>query len=300
MKMLRISSCLLIALSASAAWAAEDELVEKVVVRNRLFNVAGHFEAGVDFGFSMLSRLTDHYNLSASGSYNFVDTLAVEVRVAYAISRHTGLADKMALDFASTPGLKNSCNPAIPKSCVDDLSDLWQMGFNAIAGIRWQPVYGKISLMAELPVHFQAYLWAGGGVALLHRESLLICKDRLKNCADYSNATLPDGSNNPAFKAAPSPFFEEDKVGPLVSLALGFRFFVTNRHAVKLEFRDYSWLESRYENVNRTEAQGPPTSECPLGRAVAVSTPTGCNGNLVASPGITNLVQIDLGYTFIF
>ncbi len=272
MKMLRLTGCLLIALSASAAFADDDELVEKVVVRNRLFNVDGHFEAGLNVGFSMLPRLTDHYNFTVSGAYNFIDTLAVEVRVAYAYSHHTGLADKMALDFAANPGLY--------ATKTADLNDLWQMGFNAIAGVRWQPLYGKISLMAELPVHFQAYLWAGGGVALLHRESLLICNQPFKKCQNYSDSTQPD------YKSGPSPFFEEDKVGPLVSLALGFRIFVSGRHALKLEFRDYSWLDSRYENVNRAAAQNP-------------SNPTG-NGNLVASPGITNLVQIDVGYAFIF
>ena len=282
MKNLRIVSCLLIAVAASNAWAEDDELVEKVVVRNRLFNVDGRFEAGLNVGFSMLSRLTDHYQFTASGAFNFVDSLAVEVRVAYAYSKHTGLADKMALDFAANPGLK--------ATDTADLNDLWQMGFNAIAGIRWQPVYGKISLLAEVPIHFQAYLWAGGGVALLHRESLLICNQPFKKCAAYSDANdplLPNGQPAPpTYKVGPSPFFEEDKVGPLVSLALGFRFFVIGKHAVKLEFRDYSWLDSRFEHINRTAAQNP-------------SNPTG-NGNAVASPGITNLVQIDIGYAFIF
>ncbi len=37
------------------------------------------------------------------------------------------------------------------------------MGVNGSIGARWQPIYGKINLIAELPVHFQLYLWAGGG-----------------------------------------------------------------------------------------------------------------------------------------
>ena len=66
----------------------------------------------------------------------------------------------------------------------------------------------------------------------------------------------------------------------------GFRFFLATRHGIRLEFRDYSWLDSRFEHVDRVVAQNP-------------KNPTG-NGNAVASPGITNLVQIDVGYTFIF
>jgi outer membrane beta-barrel protein len=279
MKMLRLIPCLLLAFTATTAWADDDELVEKVVVRNRLFNVDGHFEAGLNVGFSMLSRLTDHYQFTASGAYNFIDSMAVEVRVSYAYSKHTGLADKMALDFASNPSLKAHVMTN-GEGGTADLADLWQMGFNAIAGLRWQPVYGKIGLLAELPIHFQAYLWAGGGVALLHRESLLICNSTFKACANYSDSAAPE------FKNGTSPFYEEDKVGPLVSLALGFRFFIIGKHAVKLEFRDYSWLDSRLEHVDRIAAQNP-------------SNPTG-NGNPVASAGITNLVQIDVGYAFIF
>ena len=56
-------------------------------------------------------------------------------------------------------------------------------------GARWSPFYGKISLMAELPVHFQTYVWLGGGAAALHRESIVYCKGVVSQkdgtCSDW-------------------------------------------------------------------------------------------------------------------
>ena len=68
-------------------------------------------------------------------------------------------------------------------------------------------------------------------------------------------------------------------MSPLVSLALGFRFFVAQQHSVKLEVRDWSYLDSFQINVDRA---------------------TGTGGTPSPNAGITNLVQFDLGYAFIF
>jgi outer membrane beta-barrel protein len=265
--------CLLLALTSTTALAQQqasgEELVEKVVVRNRLYNVKGRFEVGANFGFSMLAKLVDHYNLNVSAGYNFMDALAAELRVGYAITQHTGLATDISEKFFA------QSKTAVPNAT--DLTDLWEMNFNAIVGLRWQPVYGKLGLMAELPVHFQFYLWVGGGVAMLSRTSVVICNREGKNPETNKNACLQflqgeDGTS-------PS------RVGPLVSLAVGFRFFLTDNHVVRFEFRDWSWIDSYLENASRTGA-------------LQASNPTG-NGTPVSS-NITNLVQLDLGYTFIF
>ena len=52
------------ALVSARAFAASEEqgaLVEKVAVRNRLFLTGGRFELGVNFGFGLISQLTEHY-----------------------------------------------------------------------------------------------------------------------------------------------------------------------------------------------------------------------------------------------
>lgn len=245
-----LMSCLVL-MTAGAAFAQEtDELVEKVAVRNRLFSVAGRWEIGGNVGFSILSRLTDHYNLNVSVAVNPVDWFGVELRGGYAISKHTSLADQIQTDFFA--------NNTISKA--NDAADLWQLTAHGVVGARFQPFYGKLNLMSELPIHFQFYLWAGGGVGYLKRESMVLCAQRVsaRECG---------------------AFLTENKVSPLVSLALGFRFFVIQGHSVKIEVRDWSYLDSFQINVDRATGAG------------GVSSP---------NAGITNLVQFDLGYAFIF
>jgi outer membrane beta-barrel protein len=243
---LKLMGCLAM-LMAGAAYAEDtDELVEKVAVRNRLYSVEGRWELGGNVGFSFLPRLVDHYNLNLSGAYNIKDWFAVELRAGYAISRQTNLADQIQADFFT--------NTTISKA--NDAADLWEMTGHGVIGARFQPIYGKLNLMSELPVHFQLYLWAGGGAGYFKRESMVLCATRNgKECAE---------------------FVTEGKVSPLVSLALGFRFFIGQQHAVKFEFRDWSYLDSYKVNMDRSGQGGE-------GRT-----------------GITNLVQADIGYAFIF
>ena len=229
------------------------ELIEKVVVRNRLYSMSGKFEVGGDVGFTLLSRLTDHINFNAHAAYNLSDNWGFELRAGYAYSRHTGLANQIAQDFAGNTSI----------TTANDLSELWEMTANGALGVRWAPIYGKISLMAELPVHFQAYLWLGGGGAMLKRTSLVYC-------------TSGSGSTCNAF-------LEEGKFSIVGTGAVGARFFVTPKHSVKLEIRDWSFFDSYLNNINRVDALA--------GRQT---------GEPNRNPGIINLVQFDVGYSYTF
>lgn len=262
--------CLALALAApTAARAAEEgDLVEKVVVRNRLYSVAGRWELGLHGGFTLLPRLTEHYNLNLSLAVNVVDALAIELRAGYAFSRHTGLADQISADFFQSVV---AGGPAA-SAPVTDMSDLWQLGGNAVVGLRFQPIYGKISLFSEAALHFQFYVWAGGGVGLMTRESIIICNVRSGGeCEDW---------------------YDEFKVSPLVSLAAGMRLFMPFNTqkitiAFRVEARTWSWLDSYLENINRMQA------------ITNAATPEG-GGTASARAGVTTLSQIDIGPALIF
>jgi outer membrane beta-barrel protein len=229
------------------------DLLENVVVRNRLYSTAGRHELGVNFGLTMMPRLTDHYQANLNYAYNFSEQWAVEVRGGYAFSRQTGLARQVAEEFAKNSGVVET----------DDLADLWEMNANGTLGIRWAPIYGKVSLMAELPVHFQTYVWLGGGAAQFNRTSLVYCTS--------GSATTCNR------------FREDSKVGALFSAAFGTRLFVTPNHGFRIEVRNYSFLDSYRVDIVRATARA-----------------GGETGTEAVNPGITNLVQFDLGYTFIF
>jgi outer membrane beta-barrel protein len=231
-----------------------DELIERVVVRNRLYSMNKRFEVGADVGFTLLGRLTDHINLNAILGYNFADSFGIELRGGWAFSRHTGLANQL-----STKVFDN------PTSITEDLSGLWEMKGNGAVGVRWAPIYGKISLLAEVPVHYQFYLWGGGGVGTFERESVVICTG-----LDNTGAGCGD-------------FFVDTKFSGFGSAALGFRFFTHQGGSVKLEIRDNFFPDSYRRDIVRG--------------ADGVATDI---GTAAPSPGLTHLVLVNLGYVFIF
>ncbi len=64
------------------------------------------------------------------------------------------------------------------------------------------------------------------------------------------------------------------KFSPLVSLALGFRFFINEHHVVRLEVRDWSYLDSYYVNVDRLERNGAQGGT--VGGSLTLASPTWC------------------------
>src|SRR3954465_12781821 len=92
---------LLGALLSAAPALAEEQVLENVVVRNRLIQTRGRLEASVNFGLMPVTWLTEHYNLNAGVALNFADTLAVEALGGYAFTRHTGTATRISGMFLS-------------------------------------------------------------------------------------------------------------------------------------------------------------------------------------------------------
>lgn len=258
---------------AFAEESESGELVEKVAVKNRLYSVEGRWEVGANVGFTLVPRLTDHTNFNASVAYNVMETLAIELRGGYALSRHTGLAEDLANKVRA--GITSTTTTKMTET-----SGMWELNGHAVVGARWQPIYGKLSLVSDLAVHFQFYAWAGAGVGFFRSESIILCNKTYASsggCYNYAS-----GSS----RILESGYYESRRAGPLASLALGFRFFVTPKHSIKFEFRDWSYLDSYYTDIDPRAALSP-------------ATPTG-NGKLSSNPGIINLVQFDAGYSFIF
>jgi hypothetical protein len=80
-------------------------------------------------------------------------------------------------------------------------------------------------------------------------------------------------------------YLAEARVSPLVSLALGFRLFVAQHHALTLEARSWSYLDRFYQDVVRAD--------------VSAANPTG-GGTAARDPGLTHVGQFELGYSHVF
>ncbi|MBN1210202.1 MAG: outer membrane beta-barrel domain-containing protein [Myxococcaceae bacterium] len=267
---LRVLACLILSLTALSAAGQEEQVLEEAVVRNRLYRPAGNLELSPSVGISALTYLTAHYTLDVGVAYNLFDTLAVEGRAGYALSRHTGLARSISESFLNRDD----------KKLTDELEDLWRMNLHGVVGVRWAPVYGKLSLMAEVPAHFQAYLWAGGGVASFERESLIQCTQVVNR-----DLGICDDRTEPLDRATATESFwvKDSRVSPVVSAAVGFRFFAFARHGVKFELRDWVFRDAYRVQLSRDDWE--------VGRET---------GTPATSPGLTHLVQFDIGYTFLF
>jgi outer membrane beta-barrel protein len=272
-RLLVVLTALTLCLAAPRAQAQQqDAVLENVVVRNRLFSVKNRLEASVSAGANVTSRLTAHYVFDVGLAYNILESLAIEGRAGYAASRHTGLANSVQeLYLIERSELAQS---------VDEISDLWEMGAHAVGGVRWAPVYGKLSLLAEVPAHFQSYLWLGGGVARLTQESIVACTnviDRERGICD--NRTDPEDPST----ATESYWATDSRVAPVVSAAWGLRFFIGNHHGVKLEVRDWVFRDRFRVDMQKAEYEAGQET-----------------GTFAENPGLTHIVQFDLGYTFLF
>lgn len=254
----KLALLMLLLAAPPGAALAEDEVIERVVVRNRLYDPAGRLELEPSVGFMLLTRLTDHWTLSGDAAFNVLTTLALEARASVAWSRQTGLAHRIAQQFLQR-------DPALGIELADDLSDAWQMRASAVGGLRWAPIYGKISLLAEMPVHFQAYLSAGLGMGSFHRQSLVYCRSLLSR---------DDGTCG--------EWMTEDKLAGVGTGALGIRFFSSQQGSLRVEVRDHVFQDSYLVNIDRTLAEaGGDTGE-------------------PARAGYTHLVMLDVGYAFTF
>src|ERR687887_244114 len=162
-----------------------------------------------------------------SFAYNFSERLAAEIRGGYAYARQTGVARQVAEHLLQR-------DPASQLQVTEDLSGLWEMKANALVGARWAPIYGKISLLSEVPVHFQTYLWAGLGGGTFHRTSVVMCLQVLSRDEGRCGR-----------------FLEEDKTDVIGSGAFGFQFFTHQHGAFKVEIRSWLFQDSYREGINR-------------------------------------------------
>ena len=68
----------------------------------------------------------------------------------------------------------------------------------ALVMARIAPIYGKLNLAAELPVHFQVFLLGGAGAAAFKHESVNLCASPGDGpCApgDYADVPEPQSFN---------------------------------------------------------------------------------------------------------
>jgi outer membrane beta-barrel protein len=224
--------------------------------------LARRTELALSIGTPLWSKLTYHFSLSAGVALNFNEVWAAELRGTYSLAGNNGLGDRVGSTFLKRPPQADEF--------TDDLSDLWQMRGSFLAGARWAPIYGKLSLLSELPIHFQAYAWLGAGLASLHRESLAYCLS-----PEVDGAGVRTGGCG--------EWLTENRIAPAGSFALGMRFFTHRAGSIKLELRNYFFPDEYRTGIRRAQAE-------------AGDAEQGTSGG----HGLTALWMLDAGYSFHF
>jgi outer membrane beta-barrel protein len=270
----------LLALVPAAVKAAEPE---RVVVRNRKFTTDGRFEASLSVGFTMVNFLTEHTNFRGAFSYNLAETLALELGGGYALNRTTNVAEAASNEVVQS-------EPSSAQKIASDFEDLWRMNWGADAALRWAPIYGKLNIAAEVPVHFQAYLLVGGGASGMVRDSLVYC---IGAPSSRKNAVCTTKEPADVSKANILTPLRDAKLKPVFMTGVGFRFFLVDWLGVRLEVRDHAFPDSFRVRIQRKEAEGDVGAR-DGGESAAKF------GEQAASPGFTHLVFMNTAVSFLF
>lgn len=277
MKLIARALAFVLVAASVAPLGADAAEPEKVVVRNRKFTSDGKFEVSANVAFNLAAYLTDHTNLVLDVAYNITENWAVQVAGGYALSRHTNVA-QTASDTVIKP------KPSATAE-VDDFEDLWQMSWNATGALRWTPIYGKLNIAAELPVHFQMYLLLGGGAGGMFRDSLVYCIGARAETGTVTCSAKPEGTELQALHAS--------AVKPIILGGLGMKFFANDWAGLRIEVRDMAFPDSYRVNINRVNAQADTAAREKGEDGASV-------GEQASNAGLTHLVFFQIGAVFAF
>lgn len=257
-----VGLCLAAVLGARAAHAepAEGFIQPAATVQSRIFNLTGKNEIGVFGAFSLNNVLTQSEGISATYDYNFNEFISLEVLLGGSFGGLTDLAGNLRLETTNDQAFSHN-------TTTTDLSNAGALLGYGQVGARLTPLYGKVNLASELPVHFDLYLNLGVGAAFVQYNSILGCNE------------TPSGS--PA--SCPNNDFHKETLPTFAfNAGVGLRLFITQMISIRVEIRDLLFPDHYYRNLNLSMPVGTYTSS-----------------NLYPYPGITSVPLAFVGVGFL-
>ncbi len=200
----------------------EGFMKEPKSVAYRRFKLDGRNDLGVFGTFSIKSRLTQHAGGAFSYSRQLNEYFAIEALVGGGYGSTTNLTSQIRQTPSKSTGT------------ITDLADGGALVATGQVGIRFTPIYGKLNLSSELPVHFNFYFNAGGGAALVDFNSILACAQ------NPSSGTL----------CSANVYRSEMLVRPSFSVGGGMRFWIDNLLSIRLEVRDIVFPDRFLEGID--------------------------------------------------
>ena len=226
----------LFAVACTAAFSARaDESVygpttPPGAVQGKLYQVARRWEVGVAFTAALNTSLVDQHGGLLSISYHPNEWADVGVDLLVNRTSFSSLSGQIR------DRLPSRANPATGQpNTGDEISDADQLRGGALAMARIAPIYGKLNLVGEMAVHFQAFLLAGAGAAAFKHESVNLC------------ASPGTGA------CAAGDFQTATSVKPVAETGLGMRFYLGQHWSVRTEFRAFLYPASYLRGADMTQ-----------------------------------------------
>jgi outer membrane beta-barrel protein len=203
-----------------AAKRALDELNEGRkpynVVQNRFFLKGERFEVTPILGYVPNNPMVKRYVGGVLAGYHFSETLAAEGAFLY--SPDLGTSDLKGLTNTLVAIANNGTGNASFQQPLD------KMLLGATFAARWSPLYGKLNLIGEQVLNFDAYFIGGLGMLSINEYY-----------AEYSG--------NPAEPSQLQMVKAKTKVP--VNLGFGMNFFMSSSVALKVDARSYFYVDKK-------------------------------------------------------
>jgi outer membrane beta-barrel protein len=228
-----IVSLLAVLCAASTPGLAEEAVYGPTAppgVQGKLYQLSRRWEVGVSFGVALNTSLVDQYGGILSISYHPNEWIDAGVDV---LANRTGVS---SLSGQIRDRLPSRTNPASGQpNTGDEIAGADQMRGGALAMARIAPIYGKLNLAAELPVHFQVFLLGGAGAAEFKHESVNLC------------ATAGDGP------CAAGDYQTTTSLKPVGEVGGGLRFYLGQHVSLRTEVRAFLYPATVLRGADLTQ-----------------------------------------------
>ncbi|MEC8193144.1 MAG: outer membrane beta-barrel domain-containing protein [Myxococcota bacterium] len=190
-------------------------------VQNRFFLKEGRIEATPILGYVPNNPMVKRYVGGLLGAYHFSETFAAEGAFLY--SPDLGQNDLKGLTHTLV------AIPGAAQSESEFQQPLDKMIMGATFAARWAPFYGKINLIGESVLNFDAYGVAGLGMLSLQSYY-----------AQYDEEAAAAGDPTPTVL---DPIEKKAVLTP--NLGIGFNFFLNQTLALKIDARNYFYIGAK-------------------------------------------------------
>lgn len=208
----------------SALGELNDSKKHHQAIANRFFLKEGRFELAPVLGYVPNNPMAKRYVGGVLAAYHFSEQFAAEGAILY--SPDLGNGDLKGL----THTLVNIAHEGSGEVQFQQPVDKMILG--ATFAARWAPVYGKINLIGERVLNFDFYGTAGLGLLSIN-----------KYYAVFDENAVDGTSLTPLGTKAVVP----------VNLGIGFDFFLSSSVALKLDVRNYLYVDKEPQYDANTE-----------------------------------------------